>query len=62
MTREFPKIVYHVASVALAAGLVLLTSCSVGPKYTRPSAMVPPAYKELGAPKCRRYLESSATT
>jgi len=35
--------------VLVAAG-VMLAGCSVGPKYTRPSALVPPAYKELGAP------------
>ena len=38
------------ASVALAIGGTLLTACSIGPKYTRPSAPVPSAYKELGAP------------
>ncbi|MGA2213456.1 MAG: efflux transporter outer membrane subunit [Bryobacteraceae bacterium] len=35
---------------ALAAAAVFLAGCSIGPKYTRPSALVPPAYKELGAP------------
>ena len=35
---------------ALAATAVLLAGCSIGPKYARPSAPVPPAYKELGAP------------
>jgi len=34
-----------VASVALAA--MSLTSCSVGPRYARPAAPAPPAYKEL---------------
>jgi NodT family efflux transporter outer membrane factor (OMF) lipoprotein len=33
--------------LALAA-LVLLTACSVGPNYVRPTAPVPAAYKELG--------------
>ena len=33
--------------VALAA-VVLLAGCNVGPKYTVPTAPVPPAYKELG--------------
>jgi len=37
-------------SFALAAALVLLAGCSIGPKYTKPTALVPPAYKELGAP------------
>ncbi len=26
---------------------VLLTGCTVGPKYVRPAAVAPPAYKEL---------------
>jgi len=38
------------SSIALIAGLALSTACSIGPKYTRPSAPVPPAYKELGGP------------
>jgi len=38
------------ASAALVAAAVLLTACSVGPRYRIPSAPVPPAYKELGAP------------
>ena len=42
-------------------GVVLLTACNIGPKYTRPSAPVPPAYKELGAPNVDRRLETSAT-
>jgi NodT family efflux transporter outer membrane factor (OMF) lipoprotein len=44
------KTAQHVARVASAAALALLTACSIGPKYARPSAPVPPAYKELGAP------------
>ena len=28
------------------AALALVTGCQVGPKYVRPSAPVPPAYKE----------------
>jgi NodT family efflux transporter outer membrane factor (OMF) lipoprotein len=36
------------ANLVVAAGL--LTGCSIGPKYTRPSAPVPAAYKELEAP------------
>ena len=31
---------------ALLAGLVLLSGCAVGPRYSRPSAPVPPDYKE----------------
>lgn len=37
-------------SFVLAAAGVLLAGCSIGPKYTRPAALVPAAYKELGAP------------
>jgi outer membrane protein TolC len=40
----------RLASVALAAGVALLTACGIGPKYAVPSAPVPPAYKETGAP------------
>jgi NodT family efflux transporter outer membrane factor (OMF) lipoprotein len=37
-------------TIALAALLLTwLTACSVGPKYTRPSTPIPPAYKEAGA-------------
>ncbi len=43
MARSFTKL-------ALAAPLLLIAGCSIGPKYVRPSAPVPPAYKELGAP------------
>ena len=35
----------------VAAGMLLLSACVVGPKYTRPSAPVPPAYKEAEAPQ-----------
>jgi len=45
-----PRTASHLASAALVTGVALLTACSIGPKYTRPSALVPPAYKELGAP------------
>jgi NodT family efflux transporter outer membrane factor (OMF) lipoprotein len=40
----------HLASAGLLILAALLTACSIGPKYARPSAPVPPAYKELGAP------------
>ncbi len=36
--------------IALACMMALLTGCAIGPKYLQPSAPVPPAYKELGAP------------
>ena len=39
-----------VVKLVLAVAAVLLPGCSIGPKYTRPSALVPPAYKETGAP------------
>lgn len=44
------KIASGLAVAALVAGAALSTGCSIGPKYTRPSTPVPPAYKELGAP------------
>jgi len=34
-------------AVAAIAGLILLSACSVGPKYHAPTAQAPPAYKEL---------------
>ncbi|MDQ2842914.1 MAG: efflux transporter outer membrane subunit, partial [Acidobacteriota bacterium] len=36
----------RVAGLAIAAGLALLTGCNPGPKYVRPSAPSPVAYKE----------------
>ena len=38
----------RVALFALSCGLLLATSCSVGPKYSRPPTEIPPAYKEAG--------------
>jgi NodT family efflux transporter outer membrane factor (OMF) lipoprotein len=35
------------AILTLVSALALLTSCNVGPKYVKPTAPVPPAYKEL---------------
>jgi NodT family efflux transporter outer membrane factor (OMF) lipoprotein len=49
MAGDSYKIESRAPSIALAVGLTLLTACSIGPKYARPSAPVPPAYKELGA-------------
>lgn len=37
-------------SIMFAVAVLLLAACSVGPDYVRPSAQVPSAYKELGAP------------
>lgn len=45
-----PRRVTGLKSVALPALLVLSASCSVGPSYKRPSAPVPPAFKEEGPP------------
>ncbi len=43
--------VFKAASSLVAAGLILLTAgCSVAPKYAKPSAPVPPAFKESTAP------------
>jgi len=42
------KITSRLATIVLMSMVTLLTACHVGPKYTRPSAPVPPAYKELG--------------
>lgn len=62
MARETHQIASPAARVRLAGSFnaalgsavvsmaVLLTACNVGPQYTRPSAPVPPAYKEVGAP------------
>src|ERR1700730_10517334 len=35
------------ATNSLAALLLFLSGCTVGPKYVRPAAQAPPAYKEL---------------
>jgi NodT family efflux transporter outer membrane factor (OMF) lipoprotein len=37
-------------SISLAVALAGSTACTVGPKYHRPSAPVPPSFKELPAP------------
>jgi len=39
------------------AGSLLLAGCTVGPKYQRPPAEVPPAYKEVGNWKVARPNE-----
>ncbi len=41
------KLPEKAAAGALAIFLVALTGCAVGPRYSRPTATVPPAYKEL---------------
>jgi len=50
MARGTYKITSQLAKINLVSAAVLLTACSIGPKYTKPSALVPPAYKEAGAP------------
>jgi NodT family efflux transporter outer membrane factor (OMF) lipoprotein len=50
MATGSTKIALRLARLALVTVVALLTACRVGPKYARPSALVPPAYKELGAP------------
>src|SRR5579872_223497 len=45
MLRTFPAIGF------VTAGVLFLSGCAVGPKYTRPSAPTAPAYKELNAAK-----------
>ena len=50
MSGDSHRIASCPASVVLVIGGALLAACSIGPKYTRPSAPVPPAYKELKAP------------
>jgi NodT family efflux transporter outer membrane factor (OMF) lipoprotein len=50
MVRNSHKLASRLPRIALVMGAALLTACSIGPKYTRPSVPVPPAYKELGAP------------
>jgi NodT family efflux transporter outer membrane factor (OMF) lipoprotein len=53
MARELTNIASRSAGLALAAAagslLLLLGACNVGPQYVKPSAPVPPAYKETGA-------------
>ncbi len=50
MPRETYRIASRAARISLAAITVLLAACNIGPQYARPSAPVPPAYKEVGAP------------
>lgn len=38
----------HLTAVVSLAAMLLLSGCVVGPKYQRPTAEVPPAYKEIG--------------
>lgn len=38
---------HRIATVLLVVGLMLLSGCAVGPRYSRPTTATPPAYKEL---------------
>jgi NodT family efflux transporter outer membrane factor (OMF) lipoprotein len=38
----------NAAEIAVGSGILLLSGCAVGPKYQRPAAPIPPAYKETG--------------
>jgi len=50
MAREPSQFAFYVARCGLVAATVLLAACNIGPQYARPSAPVPPAYKEAGTP------------
>jgi len=47
----------HTVVTICLAGSLLLAGCTVGPKYQRPPAEVPPAYKEVGNWKVARPNE-----
>src|SRR5258708_23879015 len=38
----------HTMAIVGLASMLLLAGCTVGPKYVRPPAATPPAYKEAG--------------
>ena len=43
------KIVRHIRIATIVAGtIMLLSACTVGPNYVKPSVETPPAYKEIG--------------
>ncbi|HXP86643.1 MAG TPA: efflux transporter outer membrane subunit [Bryobacteraceae bacterium] len=48
MPRE-QTIASRLATIAAMAVVAFSASCTIGPKYVKPSAPVPPAYKEVGA-------------
>ena len=50
MAREIYESGSHLLRITLVSFVALLTACSIGPKYARPTTPVPPAYKEVGAP------------
>jgi NodT family efflux transporter outer membrane factor (OMF) lipoprotein len=49
--KTWPKSpgIRHAAFSATCAALLVTLGCSVGPRYSRPTAPLPPAYKETGA-------------
>jgi NodT family efflux transporter outer membrane factor (OMF) lipoprotein len=47
MVGKFQKLATPLILAALIGGPMLLSACTVGPKYQRPSVQVPAAYKEL---------------
>ncbi|MDB6017144.1 MAG: efflux system, outer rane lipoprotein NodT [Pedosphaera sp.] len=44
--RKGPAVRFQAVVTACMAGCVLITGCSVGPKYVRPTVQVPAAFKE----------------
>jgi len=43
------RVVRHICIAAIVAGtIMLLSACTVGPNYVKPSVETPPAYKEIG--------------
>jgi NodT family efflux transporter outer membrane factor (OMF) lipoprotein len=49
MARETNEVVARAPRIAVLAVVALVAACNVGPRYMRPSAPVPPAYKEVAA-------------
>jgi len=47
MAGRFQKVASRLAAAGLAACALFSAACTIGPGYTRPSAPVPPAFKEL---------------
>lgn len=47
LPRQLVRIAAHVMLTATVAAALFQTACVVGPKYARPSAQTPPAFKEL---------------
>jgi NodT family efflux transporter outer membrane factor (OMF) lipoprotein len=48
MAREFQRIGSRSAGLGLIVALALSAACTDGPKYAKPTAPTPPAYKETG--------------